>query len=109
MCLGIPGRLLSKFDLHGQPMGRVDFGGVVKAMKFVAGATKVQLPADAAVNAEVGIGPNDKGGFSLAVSLQVSLPGMPADAAQALVSKAHEVCPYSNATRNNIDVGLTIG
>jgi osmotically inducible protein OsmC len=80
----------------------------LSAMKFVAGATKVQLPADAAVNAEVGIGPNDKGGFGLAVSLQVSLPGMAADAAQALVNKAHEVCPYSNATRNNIDVGLAI-
>jgi len=77
-------------------------------MKFVAGATKVQLPADAAVNADVGIGPNDKGGFGLAVSLKVSLPGMAADAAQALVNKAHEVCPYSNATRNNIDVGLAI-
>ena len=81
----------------------------LSAMKFVAGATKVQLPADTAVNAEVGIGPNDKGGFGLAVSLQVSLPGMAADAAQALVNKAHEVCPYSNATRDNIDVGLTIG
>ena len=81
----------------------------LSAMKFVAGATKVQLPADAAVNADVGIGPNDKGGFGLAVSLKVSLPGMAADAAQALVNKAHEVCPYSNATRDNIDVGLSIG
>ena len=80
----------------------------LSALKFVAAHTKVQLPADAAVNAEVGIGPNDKGGFGLAVSLQVALPGMPSDAAQALVNKAHEVCPYSNATRNNIDVGLTI-
>ena len=80
----------------------------LSALKFVAAHTKVLLPADAAVNAEVGIGPNDKGGFGLAVSLQVALPGMPADAAQALVNKAHEVCPYSNATRNNIDVGLTI-
>ncbi|MET0963789.1 MAG: organic hydroperoxide resistance protein [Noviherbaspirillum sp.] len=80
----------------------------LSALKFVAAHTKVQLPADAAVNAEVGIGPNDKGGFGLAVSLQVALPGMAADAAQALVNKAHEVCPYSNATRNNIDVGLSI-
>jgi Ohr subfamily peroxiredoxin len=80
----------------------------LSAMKFVAGATKIQLPADASVSADVGIGPNDKGGFGLAVSLKVSLPGMAADAAQALVNKAHEVCPYSNATRNNIAVGLTI-
>lgn len=80
----------------------------LSALKFVALHTKVQLPADAAVHAEVGIGPNDKGGFGLAVSLQVALPGMAADAAQSLVNKAHEVCPYSNATRNNIDVALAI-
>ena len=78
-------------------------------MNLVAGATEVPLLADAAVDAEVGIGPNDKGAFGLAVSLQVSLPGMAPDAAQALVNKAHEVCPYPNATRNNIDVGLAIG
>jgi Ohr subfamily peroxiredoxin len=77
-------------------------------LKFVAAHTKAQLPADTTVNAEVGIGPNDRGGFGLAVSLEVALPGMEAGAAQALVDKAHEVCPYSNATRNNIDVGLRI-
>jgi len=66
------------------------------------------LPADASVSAEVGIGPNDKGGFSLAAELKVSLPGMESAAAQALVAKAHEVCPYSNATRGNIDVKVSV-
>ncbi|TFW08988.1 organic hydroperoxide resistance protein [Oxalobacteraceae bacterium OM1] len=80
----------------------------LSAMKFVAAHTKVTIPADAAVNAEVGIGPNDKGGFGLAVGLNVSLPGMDQAAAQALVNKAHEVCPYSNATRGNIDVKLAV-
>lgn len=80
----------------------------LSALKFVAAHTKMQLPAEAAVNAEVGIGPNDRGGFGLAVSLEVVLPGMEASAAQALVDKAHEVCPYSNATRDNINVGLRI-
>jgi Ohr subfamily peroxiredoxin len=78
----------------------------MSALKFVAGHAKVKLPADAAVSAEVGIGPNDRGGFGLAVSLQVTLPGMETAAAQALVDKAHEVCPYSNATRNNVEVAL---
>jgi osmotically inducible protein OsmC len=76
----------------------------LSALKFVAMHTKAVLPADAAVTAEVGIGPNDKGGFGLAVELRVSLPGLEPGAAQALVNKAHEVCPYSNATRGNIDV-----
>jgi Ohr subfamily peroxiredoxin len=80
----------------------------LSAMKFVAAATKVTLPADTAVNAEVGIGPNDKGGFGLAAELKVSLPGLDNAAAQALVAKAHEVCPYSNATRGNIDVKVSV-
>jgi Ohr subfamily peroxiredoxin len=80
----------------------------LSAMKFVAAATKVTLPADTAVNAEVGIGPNDKGGFGLAAELKVSLPGLDNAAAQALVAKAHEVCPYSNATRGNIEVKVSV-
>ena len=80
----------------------------IGAMKFVAAATKTNFPADASVTGNVGIGPNDKGGFGLAVELQVKLPGMDKDAAQALVNKAHEVCPYSNATRGNVDVKLTV-
>ncbi len=80
----------------------------IGAMKFVAAAIKVVLPADTTVNGLVGIGPNGKGGFGLEVALNVSIPGMEREAAQALVDKAHEVCPYSNATRGNIDVTITV-
>lgn len=80
----------------------------IGAMKFVAAAQKIALPADTSVNGKVGIGPNGKGGFGLAVELNVSLPGLAREAAEALVHKAHEVCPYSNATRGNIDVTLNV-
>ncbi|AYQ91072.1 organic hydroperoxide resistance protein [Burkholderia gladioli] len=80
----------------------------LSAMKFVAGQTKQALPADTTVTRQVGIGPNDKGGFALDVELRVSLPGLAPEAAKALVDKAHEVCPYSNATRNNVPVRLVI-
>lgn len=80
----------------------------IGAMKFVAGATNVAVPADTSVKAEVGIGPNDKGGFGIAVTLNIALPGMDKAAAQTLVDKAHEVCPYSNATRGNVDVKLVL-
>lgn len=80
----------------------------IGAMKFVAAAQKIALPADTSVNGKVGIGPNGKGGFGLAVELNVNLPGLAREAAEALVHKAHEVCPYSNATRGNIDVTLNV-
>ncbi|MFZ6767884.1 organic hydroperoxide resistance protein [Undibacterium sp. Di26W] len=80
----------------------------IGAMKFVAAAQKTALPADTSVNGLVGIGPNGKGGFGLAVTLNVNLPGLDRAAAEALVHKAHEVCPYSNATRGNIEVTLNI-
>ena len=57
--------------------------------------------------AKVGIGKNDSGGFSLAVDLVVALPKLDREAAQKLVEAAHQVCPYSNATRNNIAVNLS--
>jgi len=77
------------------------------AMKFVAARDKIALPADVSIEGSVGIGaiPN---GFGIEVDLKVSLPGMAREAAQALVDKAHVVCPYSNATRGNIDVRLSI-
>src|SRR3954462_11953943 len=78
------------------------------AMKFVASQEKQKVPDDAKVTATVGIGPRSAGGFGLEVALDVSVPGMPRDQAQALVEKAHQVCPYSNATRNNIDVKLNV-
>jgi Ohr subfamily peroxiredoxin len=81
----------------------------IGAMKFVAsqgGATKV--PDNTTVTSTVGIGPRSEGGFGLTIALDVSMPGVPKDQAKALVDKAHQVCPYSNATRNNIDVKLNV-
>lgn len=77
------------------------------AMKFVAAREKVAIPADVSVNGNVGIGAIPTG-FGIEVELKISLPGMERDAALALIEKAHVVCPYSNATRNNIDVTLTL-
>nr|WP_269433684.1 organic hydroperoxide resistance protein [Rheinheimera sp. EpRS3] len=79
----------------------------IGAMKFVAGQSKQALPADVSLRAEVGIG-KIEGGFGLDVDLFISLPGMDKAAAQQLVEKAHHVCPYSNATRGNIDVRLHV-
>ena len=79
----------------------------IGAMKVVAGKQKLQLPADTSIAADVGIGPIPTG-FSIQVTLNVSIPGMDREAAQKLVHAAHQVCPYSNATRGNIDVTLNI-
>ena len=76
----------------------------LSAMKMV----KTPIPADASVEASVGIGKNDQGGFGLTATLAVKTPGMDQAAAQAVVDQAHQVCPYSNATRGNIDVILTV-
>lgn len=78
------------------------------AMKFVASQGGPKVPAETTVTAEVGIGPRSEGGFGLEVALEISLPGVPRAEAEALVQKAHQVCPYSNATRNNIDVKLSV-
>jgi Ohr subfamily peroxiredoxin len=77
------------------------------AMKFVAAQQKLQLPADTQVTGQVGIGQIPTG-FGIEVELTISIPGLPRADIEALVQKAHVVCPYSNATRNNIDVTLTI-
>jgi Ohr subfamily peroxiredoxin len=77
------------------------------AMKFVAGQDKITVPDNAAITGRVGIG-TIPGGFGLQVELKISLPGMDKAAAKALVDKAHKVCPYSNATRGNVDVTLTV-
>ncbi len=79
----------------------------IGAMKFVAGTQKIALPADTSINASVGIGPIPQG-FGIEVALEISIPGMDKAAAEALVAKAHEVCPYSNATRGNIEVTITV-
>ena len=80
----------------------------IGAMKFVASQGGPKVPADAKVTATVGIGPRSEGGFGLDIGLEISLPGLSKDEAQKLVDQAHQVCPYSNATRNNIPVRLTI-
>jgi osmotically inducible protein OsmC len=77
------------------------------ATQFVAMNEGVTLPDDFSITGEVGIGPTE-GGFAIDVELSISLPGMDKAAAQDLVDKAHQVCPYSNATRGNIDVRLTL-
>jgi Ohr subfamily peroxiredoxin len=76
------------------------------ALKFVAARDKITLPADTSIEGSVGIGPIPTG-FGIEVELKISLPGLPREQANALIQKAHVVCPYSNATRNNIDVTLT--
>ena len=63
---------------------------------------------DAAVSSSVGLGSNGEGGFGLAVELHVYTPGVPVESRQELADAAHEVCPYSNATRGNIEVTLTL-
>jgi len=80
------------------------FIGVLKA---VGGMQKIAIPQDVAVDAEVDLGPIT-GGYGIAARLTVHLPGMERAAAQTLVDAAHKVCPYSNATRGNIDVTLTL-
>lgn len=82
----------------------------IGAMKAVAGSQKIKLPAEVSITADVSIGPmtGKPGAFGIAVSMAISIPGMERAAAEALVKTAHEVCPYSNATRGNIDVTLTV-
>jgi osmotically inducible protein OsmC len=77
------------------------------ALQGVARREKADL-GDSSVGARVGIGPNEAGGFTLTVTLEVVVPGQEHDAAQALADKAHLVCPYSNATRGNIPVDVIV-
>ena len=77
------------------------------ALKVVAGREKLDV-SGTEVSASVSIDTNDAGGFVLAVDLDVYAPGLERSVAEEIVAKAHEVCPYSNATRGNIDVKLTV-
>ncbi|MDA7085402.1 organic hydroperoxide resistance protein [Pseudomonas sp. SA3-5] len=79
----------------------------IGALKFVASQKKLALPADTSITGKVGIG-QIPGGFGLEVELHVSLPGLEQAVAEELVGAAHQVCPYSNATRGNIDVRLNV-
>ena len=81
----------------------------LSAIKYVARNQKIAVSDSSAVSASVGVGPRDDGkGFGLDVTLQVSLPGLERVQAEALVEQAHIVCPYSHATRGNIDVALSV-
>jgi osmotically inducible protein OsmC len=82
----------------------------IGAMKAVAGSQKIKLPAEVSITADVSIGPmsGKAGAFGISVAMAISIPGMDRAAAETLVKTAHEVCPYSNATRGNIDVALTV-
>ena len=82
----------------------------IGAMKAVAGKQKISLPAEVSITSDVAIGPhaNKPGAFGIQVDMKISVPGMDRAALEALVATAHEVCPYSNATRGNVDVTLTI-
>ena len=78
------------------------------ALNMVIGKAKVKPEKETTVTATVGIGPNNEGGFQLAVKLSIEIPGVEKEKAQELVEKAHQVCPYSNATRGNIEVELEV-
>ncbi|HTQ99673.1 MAG TPA: organic hydroperoxide resistance protein [Candidatus Acidoferrum sp.] len=79
----------------------------LSALKYVAGKQSVAVPQTATVAASVGIGPIATG-FALQVTLEITLPGVDSTLAHELVEKAHVVCPYSNATRGNVDVTLVV-
>lgn len=79
----------------------------IGALKFVAARENVALPTDTRIEGSVGIGPVPAG-FGIEVELRIALPGLPRGQAQSLVEQAHRVCPYSNATRGNVDVTLTL-
>lgn len=79
----------------------------IGALKHVASQQKVTLPPATSITADVGIGPIPAG-FGIQVAMKISIPGMDREQAQKLVDAAHQVCPYSNATRGNIDVDLTV-
>jgi lipoyl-dependent peroxiredoxin len=79
----------------------------IGAIKFVAGQKKIALPGEVSIDSSVGIGPIPNG-FGIEVDLRVRIAGMARAEAETLVAAAHQVCPYSNATRGNIDVRLSV-
>jgi lipoyl-dependent peroxiredoxin len=80
----------------------------LSAMKAVSGKAGVKVPDSAAVTATIGFGPRAEGGFGITADLLIDLPGVAPDDAGRLMHAAHAVCPYSNATRGNVDVGLSV-
>jgi Ohr subfamily peroxiredoxin len=80
----------------------------IGALKVAGQQLKLRVPADTKVTATVGIGPRSEGGFGITADLRVELPGVDHAEAEKLVATAHQICPYSNATRGNVDVSLTV-
>ncbi|MGB3269936.1 MAG: organic hydroperoxide resistance protein [Rhodanobacter sp.] len=80
----------------------------LSALKFAAQQNRLSVPDDAAVTATVGIGMREEGGFGLEVDIAIALPGLTKEDSLRLAEAAHQACPYSNATRNNIDVTVTV-
>jgi len=80
----------------------------IGAMKVAGQQLKIRVPAETSVTAHVGIGPRSEGGFGITAELEISLPGLDRADAEKVVETAHQICPYSNATRGNVDVVLTI-
>ena len=79
----------------------------IGAMKAVAGKQKIKLPDDTSINAKVAIGPIPQG-FGIQVWMKINVPGMEKAQVQQIVDAAHQVCPYSNATRGNVEVSLEV-
>jgi len=77
------------------------------ALKGVARRQKITL-TDTAITVDVGIGPRDQGGYGLTVAIEAEIPGVDEATARDLIERAHQVCPYSNATRGNVELALTI-
>jgi Ohr subfamily peroxiredoxin len=80
----------------------------IGALKVAGQQLKLKVPADTSITATVGIGPRAEGGFGITADLVISLPGLERADAQKLIQTAHQICPYSNATRNNVEVGLSV-
>ena len=80
----------------------------IGALKVAGQQLKTKVPGDTSITATIGIGPRSEGGLGITADLVISLPGVGREDAQRLVDTAHQICPYSNATRNNVDVRLTI-
>jgi osmotically inducible protein OsmC len=80
----------------------------LSSLQFVASQGGAKVPANAEVKATVGLGPRSEGGFGLEIALDIKLPGLARSDAETLIEKAHQVCPYSNATRNNVAVKLSL-
>lgn len=78
------------------------------ALKVAGQQLKLRIPAETNITATVGIGPRSEGGFGITADLAIEIPGLARADAEKAVALAHQICPYSNATRGNVEVGLTI-